>query len=485
MLKCFQLARNQLGLSVQDGPIIQNTQDLTDFILLKDKPFYFELEKDHNKIDCCFNHLVGMPVKNGVTHELYEYERQMFLSLQQGEKYLWVKKATGLGLTEFTLRYMAWLCVYDDTYQKQKTQFCIVTGPNEALAIGLIQRFKDLFQQYHIFDTDKKTAIIGNVTIHAYPSNHLDSMRSLKNPRFIFLDEADFFRIGEQQNARKVSERYIGKSDPIIMMVSTPNRPRGLFETMEKEIDSIYKKFFFPYTVGLGNIFSEQDIEEAKRSANFEQEYNLKYVGIIGNVFHTQDIERSITDQYEPHKINPYTERSMGIDPGYGSSPFGICITEYQDEKIWIKYAEDFERPDFNDMLNLVLKLNNEYQIKKIYVDGANASFIRSLKTALSERKDYENIPKDQHRYMKVIPIPFSTNHRSMLQYSKQVLEADYIRIHPKFEKLIISLNTAIEQDGKLDKDQTSYNDVYDAFRLSLLRYQPQSYNGDEIATQN
>ena len=41
------------------------------------------------------------------------------------------------------------------------------------------------------------TATIGNVSIEAYPSNHMDAMRSLKNPIFILLDEADFFRKGE------------------------------------------------------------------------------------------------------------------------------------------------------------------------------------------------------------------------------------------------------------------------------------------------
>jgi len=36
-------------------------------------------------------------------------------------------------------------------------------------------------------------------------------MRSLINPKFILLDEADFFAPGQQQDARDVSERYIAK----------------------------------------------------------------------------------------------------------------------------------------------------------------------------------------------------------------------------------------------------------------------------------
>jgi len=50
----------------------------------------------------------------------------------------------------------------------------------------------------------------------------LDVYRALDNPKFILLDEADFFRKSEQEDVRHVSERYIAKCDPFIVMVSTP-----------------------------------------------------------------------------------------------------------------------------------------------------------------------------------------------------------------------------------------------------------------------
>ena len=40
--------------------------------------------------------------------------------------HLWVKKATGLGLTVFFLRFMAWLCIRNNDYHN--SQMCIVTG---------------------------------------------------------------------------------------------------------------------------------------------------------------------------------------------------------------------------------------------------------------------------------------------------------------------------------------------------------------------
>jgi hypothetical protein len=78
----------------------------------------------------------------------------------------------------------------------------------------------------------------------------LDAYRALDNPKFILLDEADFFRKSEQEDVRHVYERYIAKSDPFIVMVSTPYAPDGLFDSIEKEPEEscIYKRILLDYT---------------------------------------------------------------------------------------------------------------------------------------------------------------------------------------------------------------------------------------------
>ena len=58
--------------------------------------------------------------------------------------------------------------------------------------------------------------------------------------------------------------------------------------------------------------------------------------------------------------------------------------------------------------------------------------------------------------------------------HSKVLLEHDgrRIGINPdKFDKLITALRTAVDNDGVLDKETTSYNDIFDAFRLALKFY--------------
>ena len=384
------------------------------------------------------------------------------------------------------LRLMTWLCLRNDDYQN--SQMCIVTGPNQDIAIKLIKRMKGLFEhKLGITFANKETVLeLNGCSIEAYPSNHLDAYRALDNPKFILLDEADFFRKSEQEDVRHVSERYIAKSDPFIVMVSTPYAPDGLFDSIEKEPEEtcIYKRMFLDYTYGIDNIYTKEEIEKAKQSPSFEREYNLKYLGRIGNVFHTKDIDLAmekgqINNSLQANKMCPH---SMGIDPGWGSSPFGIVITQWMDGQIHVLYAEQFERPDFNEMLSIIWRLMIEFELSrkngKIYVDGANPSVIKSLKMQLGEDSDYDRVIAyyksqkwDWTRNMVVIPVNFSTEHKAMLGHTKLLFEEGRISISPKHDKLITSLRTAVENEGVLDKEVTSYDDVLDAFRLALKFY--------------
>ena len=67
---------------------------------------------------CCFNHVIGLPRKDGIEYPLFDYELQLFNVLRD-HKYVWVKKASGLGITEFTLRFMAWLATRNNTYRNR------------------------------------------------------------------------------------------------------------------------------------------------------------------------------------------------------------------------------------------------------------------------------------------------------------------------------------------------------------------------------
>jgi hypothetical protein len=74
---------------------------------------------------------------------MFDYEKLLYDSLLVFDnndnnnfkaKHLWVKKATGLGITEFMLRLMAWLCLRNDDYRS--SQMPIVTGPTSTLQLN-------------------------------------------------------------------------------------------------------------------------------------------------------------------------------------------------------------------------------------------------------------------------------------------------------------------------------------------------------------
>jgi hypothetical protein len=461
------------------------TQQKQFFRRLQGKPFWIWDKEVHRQWhartsgNCCFNHIIGLPEKKGVKYPLFDYEKTVCDALEQ-TKHVWIKKATGLGITELMLRNMAWLCLRDNSLRGSR--MCIVTGPRIDLAITLIDRIKGLFPET-AFDTRETLVILNGIKIEAFPSHHLDDMRGLANVSFILLDEADFFPPGQQQDARHVSERYIAKSDPYIVMASTPNAPDGLFEEIEREHEDecLYKRIYLNYTVGLGKIYTHEEIRKARASPSFDREYDLKYAGKIGNIFHARDIDAAIElgRQYDP-RGNYDSPKSLGIDPAFGSSNFAFVITQIANGRLEVVYAEEFERPDFVEMVDTAVELvKYQYNINKVYVDGSNPAIVTALKAALGDRTDYNKQMEylrahrvaTPNRWMKVIPVSFHVEHKEMLGNAKMLLEKGIVAINPVFSKLITSLRTATELEGTLIKADTLHNDLFDAFRLSLKYY--------------
>jgi hypothetical protein len=435
-----------------------------------------KLEYRRTNGDCCFNHIIALPEKDGKQMPMFPYEQQIYKTLFEvrnhfSDRHLWIKKATGLGITEFFLRLIAWLALRNDDYKG--TDVCILTGPSIDLAIKLVKRVKNLFTPHNIYFEEfaKDVLYLNGVRIQCYPSHHLSSYRSLVSPTFILLDEADFFPVGQQSEARDVSERYIAKSDPYIVMISTPNAPGQLFDKIEQEDETtcIYKRIKLDYTVGLGKIYTEEEIQKAKASPSFDREYNLKYLGRQGTTFRTADIEIAQSFTYDPDLIPTGNSRVIGIDPAWGSSTTGIVVTEFRDGRVAVLYAEEFPHATSENMIDLVCDLYHKYYpIYRINVDSSQISFIKSLKQALMselrEDVDYERQIKmftdnhcDWRNNLQLQPVYFNTkNNQNMLSHTRTFLENGWLAIDKRFTKLIISLHTATDTDGKLDKQAMS-----------------------------
>jgi hypothetical protein len=486
---------------------------------LQDKPFWLwdvathKAEDRRTKGDCCFNHIIGLPVRGNREYPMFDYEQMIYDLLdKEGKKYLWIKKASGLGITEFFLRYIAWLCCRNNDMQGKRV--CVVTGPRIDLAVTLIDRLRGLFlTRYNITFDSKETLIeINGCTIEVFPSHHLDAMRGLTNVELVLLDEADFFPVGQQQNARDVAERYIAKSGSQvkIVMVSTPNAPSGLFESIEHEEPCMYTKLKLDYTYGLGKIYSEQDIKEAMTSPSFSREYALAYGGLIGNVLSENVIQHSLKlgegyDPYDPAVIgSPYNLRAMGIDPAFGSSKFAIVVTQLvtreAQDVIEVLLAEQHDRPDYQAMVDRCLEIMRAYGFLNhdirspdsppVFIDASSSGFIRSLRAAVGLDPEYEGViqkakragfkgPLDRFLGM-VRPRAFGAGEgRKMLSHMKTMFDNGYVAVHPSFSDMIIALRSAYAEGDSLIKDRSSNNDLWDAAALSLYWWRLQATKTD------
>jgi hypothetical protein len=134
-------------------------------------------------------------------------------------------------------------------------------------------------------------------------------------------------------------------------------------------------------------------------------------------------------------------------------------------------------------MISKILEIRRNLGVHKLYVDAANPEIITSLKRALGERTDYEEDLariKQKHLgnpiyWMNVLPVSFNADGREMLGHTKHLIDRGKVAIHPtKFNKLVVALRTAVATDGLLDKEQTSFDDIFDALRLSLRYYHVQ-----------
>jgi hypothetical protein len=94
---------------------------------------------------------------------------------------------------------------------------------------------------------------------------------------------------------------------------------------------------------------------------------------LIGNVFHTKDIDAAIEKGklYDPDTVNTHAQKCIGIDhPAYGSSSYGIVVIHFVDGQLQILHAEEYKRPDFNEMLQKVWDLLVKYSVQKVMIDG-------------------------------------------------------------------------------------------------------------------
>ncbi|MDR4490837.1 MAG: hypothetical protein R2685_08040 [Candidatus Nitrosocosmicus sp.] len=461
---------------------------------------------------CCFTHAVGLPFKDGFGFlPWFDYQIQ-FLDAFAIYKLIRVLKATGLGFSEIML-YLFGHVAYFPEYRDKESQIVIITGPNIDIAKKLIKRLSTiLYQRLKLTPRTTQTTIeIKNCTIEAFPSHHIDAVRALPNPTHCLFDESDFspYEFDDPNNPLTVLERYIPKSNPWIIPITTPGMPGSLNERMDEDEEKAleenktprYKTFRFNYEVGLNKIYRDYHIAEAKKSPSFPREYDLKYGYGIGNIYQEVWIANALLKgrRLKHIPVSPLTKKSMGLDPADGNAKFGVTIIEYlpycnyrlsedppeYEPAINIKrvfLSAEFDRENYDKMLNLCYGWIKEYNIDYTFVDGSQVSFIRQLKGRIGEETQFEALVKRAREfntpysdYMTIIPTLNQEKGKILVDEAKYWMgESKTIAIdEDNCKPLIGQMRSAKQKEtGVLDKDKlttkTTTFDSLESFHYAL-----------------
>jgi len=422
-----------------------------------------------------FNEIIGLPEKNGKEYPIFDYEIQLVKDILS-HQHTWVKKAAGLGITEIVLRFIAWVSITDPKMEGKQVH--IISGTGMNFANDLKVRLEKLFERRYpdLFLNSKFTELILNKTrIKVFPTKQIKDLRGHVDVSYIFIDEADYYDKAEQDELPFVIKRYEEKCDATIIMVSTPNRPDGLFAAIEagEVFRNFFHKVFLGYQVGLNKIYDTEFIERERHEPEFEREYNLKYLGKVGNVFSAIDIDTAIQlgEQYKNIEISPYNILLAGVDPAFGStSKAALTMVEFNKELDLVRVVlnEEWNQTTPSTIALYMHQLHAQYPNNLwFYIDGSGRSLINEAKVMFNEV-----IKKDDKDYRtttsKIIPINFTTEHKKLLEHCHYLIAKGRVAIPKQYTNLITSLRTAWAEEWNLNKDESVNNDALDSLRLAL-----------------
>lgn len=428
--------------------------------------FWCDDHKNHTE-SCCFWHWIfypkAGPERDGIYHPVYEYEKILLDDLES-HKTLAVYKATGLGITEFMLLWILWKSLVDPFFQGKEA--IIVTGPNVDLAQDLIKRAKAFIDgKVDYIDNGAYEFTVNGSRIKCYPSNNIHSARGKPKISIFFGDEAAFFKLQDDRIVRTVGERYIGKSNSWVVWVSTAGETiEGFFYEMMNEPNSAYIKRHFYYEWGLKkdpktgtSLFSPLFIEAAMKQRSFAREYMGEWGANVGDIFEKESLNQICADDYPINHQDGSYDRIICIDPGFGSSRFGIVIGQRHKKIPHVLYAKDFERQSGSEMLAKIAYLSKVFRTRKVRCDSSRPEIIKDL------RDTY---------HLDVVGYGFKELRAKMTENASERVSRLDVRIHPMFKRLRLQLETIkYDKQGGPDKDNSNPFDLGDAFLMMLWYY--------------
>jgi len=381
-------------------------------------------------------------------------------ALEENRK-ICVYKATGLGITELILLWTLWKACVDTFFQDKEA--IIVTGPNVELSKELIDRCKKLLRgRVSYIDQGAYGLSVQRCKIRCYPSNNIASARGKPRVCLFFGDEAAFFQVKDDHEIQNVGERYIGKSNSYVIWVSTAGvDPVGFFYEIKEAAHSVYIRLHMYEPRGLEkheqtgtSIYSLKFIEKARQSDSHAQEYLGIWGHNIGDVYSQEALDIICSEDYQIDPNDSSQNRLGFCDPGYGSSQFGIVITETRKGIFHVIYAEDYDRKSATQMIEKIGEIAETYNVHQWGCDKANPEVIKDMRDVLM---------------LSTTGISNKEVGREMTKHGAKQVRKQNVKIHPRYLKLKQQLMTIkYGKNGQPKKTDGNPYDLGDAFQGNL-----------------
>jgi hypothetical protein len=170
-------------------------------------------------------------LRTGQQHPIYDYELDVIDKIEK-HRNIWIKKSRGIGITELVLRYLAYKIVSSNELEYKKIM--IVRGTMLKHANDAKERMQSLFERkFPLIQLESKfTELwIKNTNIICMPSRNVKDLRGYTDVSYLFI-EADYFERSVNDELLHAITSYEEKSNCTTIMVSTPNAPGRLFESI-------------------------------------------------------------------------------------------------------------------------------------------------------------------------------------------------------------------------------------------------------------
>lgn len=443
---------------------------------------------------------IAPPISNvtGRPSPLHDFQQEILEDLDKHNR-IAILKCRSAGLSTLALYRALWLVLAE----QRQGSFIFITGIGLILGMAMCRSAKQILSNLthgQYIDSDNATSItFPNNSRFSFFGSDSKSYRGQgligQQVVFVCADEVGWFEDSDNWLAAIDTFAFKSGGNTEMILITTPsNKLQGLahnlFESGEGGgSDGLYHIMKVSWErIENKMISSEQLNLLRKTSKSWRAEFCLVWGAYFstGTVYNSAAVDNAISlgAHYNPDyfELSHGQIVSMGVDPGMGSSGSGLTILQLPKDSVVaeVLYCDELVGSSYENLIELCRQLIDMYNPSVIYVDAANPEVTTSLKKIVGDelpwRQHIERIKsmkpvQELHTQMKVIPIPFNSNGKQMLEFAKFGVEKGEVAIHSSFTKLISALRTAVENNGLLNKKATSFDNVHDSFLLSLKAF--------------